>query len=146
MNIRLSKAAFYILSFSWGIIYTLAGLFMALIMLITGHKPYKWGWCIYFEAGKKAWGGADWGMVFIEDRFAPDSIKNHEFGHAIQNCVFGPFMLIVVCLPSTLRYWGRRLQTKRGRMPKKEYDAIWFERQATKLGTEAMERIREKNV
>ena len=53
----MTKKTFYFLSFTWGLLYTTAGLFIALIMLLTGHKPRKWGWSWYFETGKKPWGG-----------------------------------------------------------------------------------------
>ena len=114
---------------------------MALGMLITGHKPKKWGWSWYFESGKD-WGGADWGLFFVTNKNSPDELKNHEFGHAIQNCIFGPFMLFLVNLPSTVRYWTRRLSLKRGKKLKTQYDDIWFERQATRLGTEKMRDIK----
>ena len=64
----------------------------------------------------------------------------HEYGHSLQNCILGPFMLIVVNLPSTVRYWYRRIAMSLGKAPKKPYDSIWFEGQATKWGREAYNR------
>lgn len=131
---KLTKKAFYILSFTWGLFYNIAGAFVALGMIITGHKPKKWGWSWYFEAGKN-WGGADWGIFFVTGRNSSNDLKSHEFGHAIQNCFLGPLMIPLVNVPSSFRYWTRRLMEKAGKKPKKEYDDIWFERQATELGT-----------
>jgi len=132
---KMSKPVFYILSFTWGLPYTIISGLVTLAMLVTGHKMHKWGWCGYFEVGKHPWGGTEWGLIFLKDRFSGDMLKNHEFGHAIQNCIFGPFMLILISLPSSLRYWVRRLQERIGRPPKTDYDAIWFEGWATELGT-----------
>lgn len=120
------------------------GLAVSLVMLITGHRPKRWGYCWYFEAGKKRWGGCEWGPVFIKDRYESEHIKNHEFGHGLQNCVFGPLMPFIVSAPSSIRYWTRRIQTKMGNPPEKDYDDIWFEGQATRAGTDKMRLIREK--
>lgn len=137
----MTKKAFYFLSFTWGLLYTLVGLFIAFAMIMTGHKPKKWGWSIYFETGKKPWGGAEWGPVFLKDKYSGDSLKNHEFGHAIQNCCFGPLMIPLVTLPSTMRYWFRRISERLGKKPAKPYDSIWFERQATQLGTRQIRKL-----
>ena len=137
---KISKPAFYILSFTWGILYTLTGLLAALVLLLTGHKPHRWGWVWYFELGR-SWGGMEWGIIFIKDKTSGDHLKDHEFGHAIQNCFFGPFMVILVSLPSTIRYWTRRLRAKRGKMSRTPYEAVWFEAQATRLGTQKRKEI-----
>ena len=139
---KLTKRSFYFLSLTWGLLYTAAGTLVALALILTGHKPKRWGWSWYFEVGKKPWGGAEWGPVFIKDRYSGESLKNHEFGHAIQNCRYGPLMVPLVSLPSSLRYWFRRIQAKRGAVPKTDYDAAWFENQATRLGTEQINRLR----
>ena len=114
---------------------------MALALIVSGHKPKRWGWAWYFELGQTSWGGMEWGPFFIKDKNPNDHLKNHEFGHAIQNCFFGPFMIVLVSLPSTLRYWTRRIMVKRGRRPKTAYESVWFEAQATRLGTQMMKQI-----
>ena len=140
--VKISRPWFYVLSFTWGSILTACGLLVSLVMIITGHRPRRWGYCWYFEIGKKNWGGCEWGPVFIKDRHEGDHIKNHEFGHGIQNCFFGPFMLFLVSAPSSIRYWFRRIRMAGGKQPKRGYDDIWFEGQATRLGNEKMKRIR----
>ncbi len=45
---------------------------------------------------------------------------------------------------SSIRYWKRRIQTKMGNPPEKDYDDNWFEGQATRAGTDKMRLIREK--
>ena len=140
---KISKPAFIILSCTWGILYTVAGALVALVLLITGHKPSRWGWAVYFEVGKHPWGGMEWGPFFIKDRYSGEHLKNHEFGHAIQNCFFGPFMVFLVSLPSSVRYWTRRLRARRGHPPKTPYEGVWFEAQATRLGTGKMKLIQQ---
>lgn len=138
---KITKKLFYFLSFTWGALETLSGLLVGLIMLLTGHKPHKWGWCWYFELGKKDWGGAEWGLVFLKDKSNSTYLKNHEFGHALQNCILGPFMILLVNLPSTIRYWARRIGEKFGYKPKNDYDDIWFEGSATRMGTKKIKEI-----
>ena len=139
MNPRLPKPLYFFLSLTWGIITTLAGFFTALVMLSTGHKPRRWGYAWYFEVGKN-WGGASLGPVFIKDRTNDSAhLKNHEFGHSIQNCYFGPLMPFIVGLPSSTRYRLRRFKEKvLKKSPKTPYDAVWFESQASRLGDDFM--------
>ena len=57
----------------------------------------------------------------------------HECGHGIQNCIWGPLMIFVVCIPSATRYWYREFKYHRkGLTPPTKYDDIWFEGQATR--------------
>lgn len=134
----MKKLSFYILSFTWGIILTAIGFLVALILLCAGKKPKKWGSCIYFEIGKKNWGGMELGIVFLTNKNPSNHIRNHEYGHAIQNCYFGPFMLLI-SFASFVRYWYRRCRTFMGLHNKTAYDDIWFERQATDWGNRYME-------
>lgn len=143
--VKISKPGFYLLSFTWGSVLTALGLLVSVLMLLTGHKPKRWGYSWYFEVGKKDWGGCEWGPVFIKDKSEGDHLKNHEFGHGIQNCFFGPFMIFLVSMPSSIRYWSRRIRLKLKKPLKTAYDDIWFEGQATRLGTEKMKYIREQD-
>ncbi len=139
MNPRLPKPLYFFLSLTWGIITTFAGFFTALVMLATGHKPRRWGYAWYFEVGKN-WGGASLGPVFIKDRTNDSAhLKNHEFGHSIQNCYFGPLMPFIVGLPSSTRYRLRRFREKvLKKSPKTPYDSVWFASQASRLGDDFM--------
>ena len=132
---RLNRPAFYTLSFTWGALITLVGFLISFFMVITGHKGKRHGLSHYYVTGKKPWGGMSWGMTFITDRTEHPHTLDHECGHAIQNCFFGPFMLLAVCVPSFARYWSRRVMMKKGRRPKTDYDSVWFERQASELGS-----------
>jgi hypothetical protein len=129
----MKKWQFYLLSFTWGIIMSSIGCLASLVLLACGYKPRKnqYGWC--FEVGKN-WGGCELGCMCITNTNPSEHTLNHEFGHAIQNCYFGPFM-IIISLMSAARYQYRRLLKKKN-IVLPPYDSIWFEGQATKWGTE----------
>ena len=105
----------------------------AIILFATGRKPKKHGFCLYFEVGE-GWGGVELGPVFICARDASEGLKDHELGHAIQNAVLGPFMPVLVSIPSALRYWCRRVRRALGKRVASDYDSVWFEAWATKAG------------
>lgn len=131
----MNKYAFYILSVVWGFPMTLIGLISACVLICAGYKPKRWGGCLYFNVGKN-WGGVNLGLVFITDENDTEHTKNHEFGHAIQNCRYGVLMPFIVCIPSFIRYWYRKIRTKKGLKNETAYDDIWFEGEATKLGNQ----------
>lgn len=123
---------FWILSLTWGLPMTLFGTLVAIGMLITGHKPKRFHYFIYFEVGKY-WGGFEAGVFFFVSRNATLHTKQHEAGHGLQNIMLGWFMPIVISIPSAIRYWYRRFKQWRGYLLP-PYDSIWFERWATTLG------------
>lgn len=140
----LNKTLYYLLSLTWGLPLTVVGGIVSAILLILGFKPKRFGWCWCFEIGEN-WGGIELGLAFITNKNAPHRLKAHEFGHGIQNCYFGPLMIPVICIPSVIRYWFRELQYKLGKTNLPDYDAIWFEGQATKLGLKYIDKI-EKDI
>lgn len=129
----MNKVLFYILSWTWGLPLTLIGGFVTVILMIFGYKPKRWGPCIFIEIGE-GWGGFEMGAFFLTCKNATIKCKNHELGHGVQNCYFGPLMPFVVCIPSAIRYWYRRIRESRGLKNLTLYDSIWFEGQATRLG------------
>lgn len=133
---RINKTSFYALSFTWGIIMTFIGLVAALFLVVTGHKPMKHGFCWRFEVGQ-GWGGVNLGPVIITAANPSERTKNHEHGHALQNCIWGPLMPFVIAIPSATRYWIREVQSKQGKTLE-PYDNAWFEGDATRRGTEFM--------
>lgn len=135
----MNKFAFYLLSFTWGLPLTLVGLIVALVMLCAGYKPHKWGYCYYFEVGEN-WGGLEFGMIFLVNKNPSVHIKNHEFGHGIQNCYWG-ILMPFICIVSAIRYWYRAIRIKLGKKNKTKYDDFWIEGQATKLGTELINKL-----
>lgn len=136
------KKTFYILSFTWGIIMTLIGLCAALYLTVRGYKARRYGYCWCFTKGA-GWGGVSLGIIMIKCIESGNSTKNHEHGHAVQNCYYGPLHCIF-SLMSAARYHYRNYQIKSGKkkiddLP--DYDAFWFEGQATKVGDAQMKAL-----
>ena len=124
----------YFLSFTWGLPFTLVGLIVALVFRMFGHRSKKFALVRFFEIGKNC-GGFNLGLFFVTSQNSTFKLRCHEFGHAIQNCMFGPLTPFIICIPSVIRYWYRELHYyRRGKEPKTDYDDIWFEGQATRLG------------
>lgn len=134
---------FYLLSFTWGLPLSLVGLVTAGFLLATGHRPEKHGPCFFFRVGKKPWGGLEMGPVFLTDQRASEHIRNHECGHGFQNCLLGPFMILLVTIPSAVRYWVRHFQAMKGKVLG-DYDAVWFEGGATRWGEKYAGRFRKE--
>lgn len=133
-----NKYVFYILSFTWGVVMSLIGCLAAVGLLMIGYKPKKCGYCLHFEFGD-GWGGVNLGPVIITSKNSSRHTKAHEHGHGHQNCMYGPFM-IIISLMSFSRYWYRELKYyKNGLTPPTEYDDAWYERSASKTGEEFMD-------
>lgn len=127
---------FWVLSLTWGLPMTLIGVICALALLVTGHKPYRFHYLIYFEVGE-GWGGFELGAFFVVNKGAGLPIKQHESGHGLQNIMLGIFMPFLVSIPSCMRYWYREILVRSGKKRYHElpdYDSIWFEGWATRLG------------
>lgn len=137
----MKKSLFYLLTFTWGLPITLIGCLVALVLTAIGYKCYgRYGYCWVFEVGRN-WGGLNLGPIIITSSPHSHYTMKHEHGHAIQNCWFGPLMSFIVCIPSAVRYWYRELRYLRnGVNPPTEYDSVWFEGQATRVGTEFIEK------
>ena len=95
---------FYILSFTWGIVMSLIGSLVLLVLIIAGKKPQKFHDRIYIEIGK-GWGGVELGPFFLCSENSSYSLMQHESGHGFQNALLGPLMPFLVCIPSAARYW-----------------------------------------
>ena len=132
----LSKKQYWSLSLTWGIILSAIGLLVGKILELCGFARHKNLYGYYYIVGED-WGGFNMGPVTVVSKNPSRHILNHEFGHSIQNCLFGPFMLFVVVLPSVTRYWYREylIRTKQksyNDLP--PYDDAWFEGTATEIG------------
>ena len=130
---------------TWGIIATLVGFVatMACLAFAKG-KIHRNGYGFITEVGGN-WGGVSMGpfslcgKYFQEDHecydpFFYDEVRKHEHGHSYQNLIFGPLFFIIIGIPSAIRYW----LDEYGHL-KRPYEAIWFERQATKWGIAVVE-------
>lgn len=127
---------YYLLAYTWGIIMTLIG-WIALAFTKTFLKSKivesgRFGPCHYVIIGNN-WGGLSIGTtIFIADKMLDDytqHTKEHECGHSFQNSVLGPLFLILVFIPSIIRYWVDYFKGL-----SKAYDAIWFEGGASTVG------------
>ena len=131
---------FYILSYTWGIVTTILGWIVYIFVRIffASHivKHRRFGHCHYLMLFKN-WGGLELGTNFLIAADMGDSwtyrTKCHELGHTIQNAIWGPFALLFIFIPSTIRYWVRRAKEKKVVMLK-PYDTFWPEESATNIG------------
>lgn len=133
MNIKL--VLFYFISFTWGIVMSSIGL-IAILALAPFGRVHVFHHRLYAVVGHD-WGGLGLGCFFICDNGCKDCdfLRAHECGHGIQNCIFGPFTLFIICIPSAIRYWYRELKYyRKGIIPKTGYYDIWFEKQASNFG------------
>ena len=127
------KFLYYFLNFTWGLVLTLVGYVITLVLLMCGKKPTKYHGIHYFAIGQ-SWGGMEMGIMFLRDTTSSEHVSKHELGHTYQNAILGPFMLFIVSIPSAIRYWYQEFRTRKGKS-NKPYDAIWFEDSATCIGT-----------
>lgn len=129
----MNKIQFWILSLTWGLLCSIGGVVIALILSLVKIRHFKYNNSYVFIIGKN-WGGFTLGPIILVSENYNNHTLAHEFGHSLQNCFFGPFMILVT-LASGLRYWYRIFMKKYfPRYPLPEYDAIWFEGMATSLG------------
>ena len=135
MKLILKRILFYIISFTWGSLMSVIGLLVLLFTLPFGKFGIYHG-RLYKRIGKN-WGGIELGCFFLCDKTAGEHTLAHESGHGLQNCIWGPLMLFVICIPSAARYQYRNYLRKHNYekyLQQPDYDAIWFEGQATKWG------------
>lgn len=134
-----SRALFYILSFTWGILCSLLGLVAALTLRALGYYwyPNQYGYVIFL--GKPAWGGFTLGPFSFVCPDATPSLLAHEAGHSYQNAIFGPIMALLTLI-SIVHYWISCF------MPsvQNNYYDFWLEKNASQLG-EAMRDVIKKH-
>lgn len=143
----ISYFIFYLIQFTWGILMNVVGLFVAIFMLITFHKPHIFGTEIYFVCKKAEGFGFECGIFFVlgADCDGDKYLMCHESGHAIQNFYFGPVTLFISTIPSLIRYWYREIKYyNKGIEPPTDYDAVWFEGTATKWGIKHFANVYDK--
>ena len=128
----MTQKQFFLLSFTWGLPMTLCGIAAALALVAQGYMPHRWGDCLYFAVGKSNWGGLSLGPVFLTDPDENRHTLNHEHGHAVQNCKFGPLMPMLTLI-SAYRYHKHR-QMERGGITPPPYESWTFEAAASRLG------------
>lgn len=127
---------FYILSFTWGVITSFIGLLLLIPFLLTKRcKTFRGRlYGIFPKCFGSGW-GFEMGCFFFVAYDCGNylDLKLHECGHGLQNILWGPLMLLVISIPSMIRFWYRKYLIKKGKKVK-PYESIWFERQASKWG------------
>lgn len=143
---------FYLFQLTWGLPLTIIGSFIALYMLITGHKPKKYGYFIMFVYKKpQSWGMEGGIFIFVTKDCEKDyRVIAHECGHnSYQQLFFGPIVPLLITIPSAIRFNYRRIIVAKGKKKTKElppYDSIWFERTATNWGLRFVEKMKKQNI
>jgi hypothetical protein len=129
---------FYILSFTWGLLWTLIGLIVFLFIRVFFYEKIKVrviAGCLAVTFLHKRFGGINLGIVYFVDKNDMIHTHLHELGHSLQNAYFGPLFIPLIAIPSGIRYQYRKyLKKKKINVKLPSYDSIWFEGQATKLG------------
>ena len=106
MKKTLKYIGFWLVQCTWGIVMTLIGALVTLVLIIAGKKPKHLGPVVYTEVGKY-WGGLELGGFFLVCENSGSHTKLHEAGHGLQNMIWGPLFPFVVAIPSATRYWLR---------------------------------------
>ena len=122
--IKMKKIIYILIQFTWGMPQTLLGFLIFLINIKNKHFFYHGA--IITERNVPS--SASLGMfVFtttnpmkdkrIENKIPDEELSQrllvHEYGHTIQSLILGPFYLIVMGIPSTLRGFLPYYQKKR---------------------------------
>ena len=127
----MKKALFILLQCTWGLLQTLIGFGFFLALRKRPHRMYRG--CIDTQWNHT--GGLSLGLFIFtppDTQSNADLIRVHEYGHAIQSLVLGPFMLavgIVSVIWGNLPYFARLRKTKY--LP---YTACFVEAWASKWG------------
>lgn len=139
---------YYFMACTWGCIMTLIGGLVSVILALVKvlsfgkikvtFKPYYWLYSI--SVGPNYWGGCELGLCFLRDHKSAGTLPAHEFGHTFQNCLFGPFFIFMVALPSAIWYWIHMLSKRK----LKPYDSMWFEDAATQCGLYAIQTLNKR--
>lgn len=139
---------YYLMACTWGIIMTILGLIITLILgIVKIFIPKKviferYYWIYSITVGPEWWGGCEMGLMFLRDHNSSvNYINPHEFGHTFQNCLLGPLFPFIVAIPSAIRYWLREIFPKKIWAP---YDSAWFEDAATQCGVYAVRILSQK--
>ena len=121
---------YYFLQWSWGLLENIVGFIVFLVMIKNKHFKYKK--CIATMMSDKYGGSFSLGMfIFVSETNV--NTMNHEYGHTIQNNMFGILKPFIVSIPSVVRFWWKSLVSHKW----DDYYDIWFENHASKIGNKA---------
>ena len=147
LNTFKNKYLYYFLQFTWGIEANLLGLiacvFCKYILNWEITKYYKN--FIICPKDKQLSSGLSLGIFLFMDKDADETLKQHEYGHSIQNLIFGPLWLELIAIWSFIRYFYYQCIIYHFELKGNyNYYSIWFERDASALGKRIVrDKIRE---
>jgi hypothetical protein len=132
----MSKHIINILNHTWGFLMTLIGYVVRIVLAFGKVQGHDLGVARFYVVGRN-WGGVSLGTTILVSEDSDEDTIAHELGHTIQNARWGLLFPFVIAIPSAIRYWYRRYLIGSGKkewweLP--DYDSVWFEGQATKLG------------
>ena len=131
---------YYFLTLTWGIITNILGALVALFFVAFGQASVSMYAGRFLVSSYFLSSGCSLGNFIFAPKSCSEDLLNHEVGHSLQNIFWGPLFLIVIGIPSFIRcqYFicYRSLRNRFNNLqPLPDYDAIWFEGQATRWGT-----------
>jgi hypothetical protein len=106
----LKTIGFWLIQCTWGFILTFIGAITTLSLIIAGKKPQITKYAVCTKIGKGGCAFTLGGFIFMNED-ASDDILRHEYGHTIQNLMFGPLCPFIVTFPSIIRFWLRKFDT-----------------------------------
>ena len=139
---------YWFVQLTWGSLMTVIGLFASLIAIVfLKGKVHKNGLSFIVEVGGN-WGGVNFGAISLCGGYTTTCIdldwfehtRRHEFGHSLQNIIFGPLHPFIVAIPSAIRYQIFNYNYSHNK-PNPSYDAVWFEHTASTWGHRAVNKI-----
>ncbi|MBQ9484260.1 MAG: hypothetical protein IJU82_08725 [Ruminiclostridium sp.] len=130
------RVIFTVLQCTWGILQTLAGAAVFLVLIKRKHFIYRAGVATLWQRGESL----SLGLFFFVSEQASEDRRNelcaHEYGHSVQSVILGPLFLPVIGLPSSvwcmMPYFGR-LRAEKGRSYYSLYTERWANAIAEKL-------------
>ena len=132
MKYIMKKYIFILLQCTWGILQTIIGGILVMILLdkVTAFKKYRGSLvCTVLNSHMK--GAVSLGYFII--CFSPPDEKTcrHEYGHCIQSLILGVFYIFVIGIPSLI--WAGCFEKYR-KKHNIEYYSFYTEKWANKLG------------
>lgn len=124
---------YYLIQLTWGLPLNIIGAIIYLILKYSFNcsvNRFRNMFCIIVPSN---FGGMNLGMFTVLG-CQMGHLISHEYGHSIQNLMFGWFTPFMISIPSAIRYWYRNILTAIGKPLQTTYNDIWFEAQATELG------------
>ena len=133
------KWLYYVLQWTWGLLANIVGGLGFIICKCFRRNSGFYRNAVYVTLPWN-FGGLSLGMFIFcgQDCLY---VRSHEYGHSIQNMIWGPLFIFAIGIPSVVRYWYRewyykyKYPTTRTSLP--DYDSIWFEGDATAKGKQA---------